>query len=57
MNVNELIERLESCDGEQEVYTIGVGGEYQRVIMVDSDVPHENLSIAPYEEENFVLLQ
>ena len=57
MKVNELIEKLESCDGEREVYTVGVGGEFRRVNSVEPDTSHEKLSIIPYKEENFVWLK
>jgi hypothetical protein len=57
MKVSEVIEQLEECDPEREVYTVGVGGEFQRVTSVEPDESHEKLSIIPYKEENFVLIQ
>lgn len=54
MKVNELIEILENCDSDKEVYTIGVGGDWEKVRRVDTDVDHKELSIVPYKEENFV---
>jgi len=54
MKVNELIEELESCDGDREVYKVGVGGDFEPVRGVDADVSHEKLSVIPYKDENFV---
>jgi hypothetical protein len=54
MKVHELIERLEQCDPDAEVYTVGVGGDFHRVKEIEPDVSHEKLSIVPYKEENFV---
>lgn len=57
MKVNKLMEELESCDGEREVYTVGIGGELRKVCIVEDDVSHEKLSIEPYKEENFVWIK
>lgn len=57
MKVSELIEQLEDCDPDKEVYTVSVGGEFRRVRDVEPDSPHKKLSIVPYKEENFVWLK
>lgn len=57
MKVNELIEELEDCDPDSEVYTCGVGGEFRKIRLVEPDTSHEKLSIVPYKEENFVWLK
>lgn len=57
MKVSELLEALEGVDPDKEVYTIGVGGDWEKVRDVDTDMPHERLSIVPYKEENFVGLK
>lgn len=57
MNVHELVEQLEDCDDDKEVYAVGVGGEFRRITDVEPDAPHEKLSLLPYEEENFVWLK
>jgi hypothetical protein len=57
MKVNELIKKLEECDSEKEVYYVGVGGDWEKIRDIDEDVNHEQLSIVPYKEENFVGLR
>ena len=57
MKVSELIERLEQCDKDKEVYTIGVGGDWQPLTEVNGDMDHEKLSIVLYKDENFVGLR
>jgi hypothetical protein len=57
MKVSELIEELQKCDPEREVYSVGVGGDWEKVREVEPEMPHEKLSIVPYEEEDFVGLK
>lgn len=56
MKVDELIEKLEDCDGDREVYVTAMG-EFRRAQGVEPDVSHERLSLEPYDEENFVWIK
>lgn len=56
MKVSELIEQLEDCDPDREVYVTSAG-EFRKATGVEPDVRHERLSLEPYEEENFVWIR
>jgi hypothetical protein len=57
MKVNELIKELEKCDPDKEVYSVAVGGDWEKIREVNRDMDHKNLSIVPYKKENFVGLR
>lgn len=57
MKVSELIQELEQCDQDKEVYHITVGGDWRKIQEVNKDIDYDALSIVPYEEENFVGLK
>lgn len=57
MKVSELIQELEQCDQDKEVYHIIVGGDWRKIQEVNKDIDYDALSIVPYEEENFVGLK
>lgn len=57
MKVSELIQELEKCDKDKQVYSVGVGGDWEKIRSVNEDMDYEKLSLVPYEEENFVGLR
>lgn len=51
MKVKELIQELQDCDPEQDVYYMGVGGDWEYLQKVEPDNSGDKLSIEPYDED------